>query len=247
MTDQLIDALQLKHSPLAILLSDELPADATQLKEGRWGCVAGMLLAAARGKTVAFDRGTYGCPGGGMGLGYAGAYEGFPIECLLSTGGQVETAEGRTYDLGEGERFLASPELARRWAESLPVVDTTGYVVAKPLAALTPGEVPTLVWLLVNPDQLSALVYLCSFQRGTIENVTAPWGAACQSILFALDEARRDPPRGVIGFFDISQRHRIDRELLSFTVPYQLFQELESSVARSFLGMPPWQKLRERA
>jgi len=56
----------------------------------------------------------------------------------------------------------------------------------------------------------------------------------------------RETPRGVIGFFDISQRGRIDRELLSFTMPYALYLEMESSVDDSFLRTAPWQKLRER-
>jgi hypothetical protein len=36
-------------------------------------------------------------------------------------------------------------------------------------------------------------------------------------VLFAYSEAKRERPRGVVGFFDIAQSMRVDRELLSFT------------------------------
>jgi len=74
----------------------------------------------------------------------------------------------------------------------------------------------------------------------------SPWGAAGQSIMFAHAEAASENPRGVIGFFDISQRGKIAKELLSYTVPYSMHLEMESSVDDSFLGTTIWQKLRER-
>jgi hypothetical protein len=100
--------------------------------------------------------------------------------------------------------------------------------------------------MLANPDQLSALVTLAGFRRGVIDSSVSSWGAACQSVLFALAEAERELPRGVIGFFDISQRGKIDRELLSYTMPFSLFEEMESSVEASFLSTPLWEKLKER-
>lgn len=98
MNYRLLDALHLKYRPMAILLSDVKPVPAQQFKEGCMGCVAAMLLAAARGRTVVFDRKTFGCPGGGVGLGFGNAYAGFPIDRLLSTGGQA-LGNGQTWDM----------------------------------------------------------------------------------------------------------------------------------------------------
>ena len=247
MPTALADALALAHRPLAIVLTDICPDDALRFKEHAWGCVGAMMLAAARGRTVAFDRQTFGCPGGGVGLGFGDTYEGFPIECLLSTGGKHPAAGGREVDFGEGERFVDSPDTARRWIADLPLRQVpTDYVVLRPLDELADGEEPALVWMLVNPDQLSALTFLAGFRRGAVENVTAPWGAACQSILFALAECERERPRGVIGFFDLSQRHRLDRDLLSFTAPWALFQEMDAAVGESFLATDTWATLRGR-
>jgi uncharacterized protein (DUF169 family) len=149
--------------------------------------------------------------------------------------------------MGEGERFFESPEAAARWAEALPYREVpTEFIVCKPLDQVGEGESVSLVLMFVNPDQLSALVTLFGFRRGAINATVSPWGAACQSILFAHAEAKRENPRGVIGFFDISQRGRIDRELLSFTIPYRMYLEMESSIDDSFLCTAAWQKLRDR-
>jgi uncharacterized protein (DUF169 family) len=249
MQSQLADALGLKHPPIAILLTDTRPEGAIQFKPGRMGCVAAMLLTAAGGRPVFFDRQTFGCPGGGAGLGFGDCYAqmGFPIERLLSTGGVAELGSGRSLDMGKGERFHRSPEVTRRWLSAFPFRQIpTAYVVAQRLADTSPDEPVALVHWYVNPDQLAALATLAGFERGTVETAIAPWGAACQSIAYAYAEAERSRPRGVIGLFDISKRHQVERELLSFTAPYALHREMEAAVADSFLGTEVWQKLRER-
>lgn len=247
MRSRVAEALALKHGPVAVVLTDAKPERATQFKKGSWGCAAAMLRAAAKGRTTVFDRKTSGCPGGGTGLGFGNCYTGFPIERLLSTGGEAQLPGGGAFDMGEGERFFERPELAARWARALPYRDVpTEFIVFKPIDQVTEGESVSLVLMFVNPDQLSALVTLAGFRRGAIDATVSPWGAACQSILFAYAEAESDNPRGVIGFFDISQRGKIAKELLSYTVPYRMFLEMEASVDGSFLRTSAWQKLRER-
>ena len=249
MRSRLADVLGLKHAPVAILLTDEPPEGATQFKPGRMGCVAAMLLAAAKGRVVFFDRKTFGCPGGGAGLGFGDCYAkmGFPIERLLSTGGVATLANGQSYDMGEGERFHRTPEITRRWLAEFPFHEiSTSYLVAKPLADTAADEPIALVHWHVNPDQLAALVTLTGFEHGAVETATAPWGAACQAIAYAYAEAKRQRPRGVIGLFDISKRHQVDREILSFTAPYALHCEMEAAVPDSFLATVAWHKLRER-
>ena len=247
MHSRIAEVLGVKQSPVAILLTNTKPEHATQFKEGRRGCVADMLCAAAKGRTAVFDRKTSGCPGGGTGLGFGNCYVGVPIDQLLSTGGKAELPNGQTFDMGEGERFFESPEVASRWMNDLPYREVpTEFIVCKPLDQVAEGEEVSLVMMFVNPDQLSALVTLAGFRRGAVNATTSPWGAACQSILFSFAEAESDNPRGVIGFFDISQRSKIAKELLSFTMPISMYREMEASFDNSFLNMPLWQKLRER-
>lgn len=241
------EALGLQQSPIAIVLTNTKPEAAIQFKEGQRGCVAAMLTAAAKGRIGVVDRKTYGCPGGGTGVGFGNCYVGFPINQLLSTGGQAELPNGGTFDMDEGERFFESPELTSRWMNDLPYRDVpTEFIVFKPLDQVEEGEEVSLVMMFVNPDQLSALVTLAGFNRGAVNATTSPWGAACQSIMFAYEEAESDNPRGVIGFFDISQRGKIAKELLSFTMPFSMYKAMEVSVDNSFLATHTWQKLRER-
>lgn len=247
MKSTLLDSLKLKHPPVAVILTNEKPAEGIQFKEGRFGCVGSMLLQASAGKTTIFDRRTFGCPGGGVGLGFGDCYTGFPIEQLLSTGGTAKLANGQTMEMGEGERFFDSPATTRKWVDTMPMRSIpTEYVVFRPLAEVDSPPENALVVLFVNPDQLSACITLVGYRRGSVENAIAPWGAGCQAVLFALAEAEREQPRGVIGFFDISQRHRIDRDILTFTVPWSLFTEMEANAADSFLRTEAWQKLRAR-
>jgi len=247
MNSRIAQAIGLKQSPVAVLLTDTKPEGAAQFKEGSRGCVASMMRPAAGGRTVVFDRKTFGCPGGGTGLGFGNCYTHFAIDRLLSTGGKTELPGGQVFDMGEGERFFDSPETAARWTQALPYRDVpTEFIVFKALDQVLEGEDVSLVLMLVNPDQLSALVTLAGFHRGGFNNTVAPWGAACQSIFFAFEEAESDNPRGVLGFFDISQRGKIAKELLSYTMPYSLYLEMESGVDESFLRQDIWKKLRDR-
>ena len=251
MNSQLIDALKLKMQPVAVILTDEKPSEGLHFKEGSmFGCVASMLVAASRKNRIAyFDRKTFGCPGGGTGLGFGNRYENFPIDCLLSTGNKEIAAQMGSAGsiMEEGERFYRNPEVVRKWVESLPMTDVpTEYVVFKPWDQITDQDKPEMIIFFTNADQLSAMVTLADYNRGTNQSVTAPFGAACQSILFGYAEAKKENTRGIIGFFDISQRELLDREILTFTIPYRLYQEMEASVKGSLLETNFWHKLQER-
>jgi uncharacterized protein (DUF169 family) len=251
MESKLIRALRLASSPVAVILTDRRPEHALQFKEHAFGCVASSLLAVARGRTAVFDRRTFGCPGGGTGLGFGDQYQqcAFAIEELLSTGGREAGARlQRRSRMADGERFFKSPQQVRAWLGTLPFTEVPStYVVMTPIEQTPEDEKPTLVMFLVNPDQLSALVVLSDYQHGSGDSVGARFGGACQSILFGYAEAQRAHPRGIIGFFDIAQRMHVDRELLSFTVPFAMYLEMEASVEGSFLEMEDWQQLRARA
>jgi uncharacterized protein (DUF169 family) len=251
MNSQLLKALKLRMQPVAIILTDDKPEDGLHFKEGSMsGCVAVFLVTASKKSRMAyFDRKTFGCPGGGTGLGFGDRYGEFPIDCLLSKGNKEMAAQMGSGGsvMAEGERFYKTPELARRWVDSLSMTDVpTEYVVFKPWEQLTEQDKPELIVFFANADQLSALVVMADYNRGTNQSVTAPFGAACQSILFGYAEAKKENPRGVIGFFDISKRSVVDREILTFTVPFRMFQEMEASVEGSFLETHAWKKLQER-
>ncbi|MRR15293.1 MAG: hypothetical protein EG826_02425 [Deltaproteobacteria bacterium] len=269
MKSQIAEAIRLKYQPVALLWSDEKPEGAMQFSEGKWGCVMWLAISAAKGKAAAADRKTFGCVGGGVGLGFGNQYQSFPggeegFCHFLSVGnaarpGGAEMAEKiKPYMTREsfdhflhGERYIKSPELVHRFLEALPMTSVPcRYVVFKPLSDVDPAkEKPQAVIFFVNPDQLSALVVLANYGRGDNENVTIPYAAGCQTIgIYPYREAAQAKPRAVVGLTDLSARVYARKQLgnpnfMTFAVPLALFEEMEQNVPGSFLTRPTWQSL----
>jgi len=265
MESKIAKALKMELNPVAIIWSNEKPDNALQFKEGKWGCVMWWFASAAKGKTAVFDRKTYGCWGGGVGLGFGNQYVNFPggIECFyyfLSKGnkewkrGKIITEKIKPYvrekfvdDFYEGERYLKTPEQVKKFVENMPIIDIPfDYVIFKPLKDVNiDKENPVIIVFPVTPHQLSALVILANYGRESFENVIIPWAAGCQTIgIFAYKEAKSTPQRAVIGLTDISARKNVRKQLgdnlLTFAVPFEMFLEMEENVERSFLQRPTW-------
>ena len=69
----------------------------------------------------------------------------------------------------------------------------------------------------------------------------------CLSIDFTgLSANRKWDATWRFGFFDISQRAGIPKKLLSFTVPFAMFQELETAAPEGCLTTPVWENLAKR-
>lgn len=243
MRSEIAKRLKLRYSPVAVLFTDEKPVGAVEFAEEKWGCVAAMLTAAAKGKTAVFSRKTFGCGGGGVGLGFGNQYLDFPggIDYFLSTG------RGEGYR--EGEAYKKTPELAKSFVDDLPITDIPyEYVVFKPLDEIdTDKQEPKIVVFYANPDQLSALVVLANYGRPGGNTVVIPFASGCQSTcLLPWDEAQKESPRAIVGMTDITARPMIDADLLSFSVPFRMFLEMEENVPGSFLDKHDWQKVAAR-
>lgn len=235
--------LKLRYRPVALLFADEKPEGALEFKEGRWGCVVAMFTAAARGKTAVFSKETCGCGGGKIGLGFTDDYGHVPggIEHFLSTG------RGEGYPEGEG--YVKTPEIAHDFVENLPrTCIPAKYVVVRPLDEVNiEQEQPQLVVFFCEPDQLSALIVLANYGRPGGENVIIPFGAGCHTVcLIPYAQSKNELPKAVVGVTDISARPMVDPNVLSFTVPFVMFQEMEANVPGSFLEKEAWKKVRAR-
>ncbi|MGI5824008.1 MAG: DUF169 domain-containing protein [Bacillota bacterium] len=252
MKSKLFEMLNCEYEPVAVFFTDERPDNALQFKEGKRGCVASMLIAAAsKGKAAVFDEKTYGCPGGGVGICFGDTFSAnnHPTERLLSTGFLDLPPEKRSMPahVHYGERFYASPELVKKWKSDMPYVNSgRKYVVFKPFSVVAEEEKPDLIFMFVNPDQLSAMVITAGYNRGTAVNITAPFAAACQSILFAYQEIQKESPKAVLGFFDISQRSQIPKEYLSLTFPYAMLLEMEQGVGEGCMTTEVWKNIAGR-
>ncbi|MEW6447511.1 MAG: DUF169 domain-containing protein [Bacillota bacterium] len=262
MESKIAAALNVRFGPVALLWSDKKPAGAMQFKEGKWGCVMWLFANAASGRTAVFDRNTFGCLGGGTGLGFGNQYlnwwGGVDAFCrFLSTGmaetgltrEMIQTSRGEEYveNLLHGERYIKSPELVKKFVELMPITDIPAkYVVFKPLREVASDkETPVVVIFLANPDQLAALTVLANYTRESNESVIIPFCAGCQALgIFPYREAKSDNPRAVIGLVDLSARKNVRKQLgkdvMTFAVPHKMFQEMEENVEESFLGKEEW-------
>ena len=49
-----------------------------------------------------------------------------------------------------------------------------------------------------------------------------------------------------MGLIDISARKHLEKDLLSFSVPFKMFLEMEDNVEESFLYRDEWQEIKKR-
>jgi len=243
MQSRIADELKLRLQPVAVIFTDTKPEGALEFKEGARGCVISLFGAAARGRTAAINRKTVGCAGGVVGLGFGCAWDKMPggIEYFLSTG------RGEGYPEGEG--YKKTPEVALEAVNRFPITDIPfEYVVFKPLDEVDTAEAkPVVVSLLATPDQLSALVVLANYARPTNDNVMLPFAAGCSQVcLIPYQESLKPEPKAVIGLTDVTVRPLVDPEVLSFTVPFDMFIQMEQDIPGSFLEKHAWKKVSER-
>lgn len=237
MDSKLREALHLKTQPVAVLKAQAAPQGAMHFKPGTTGaCMIGMLEAASKGRTAAFREDTTGCNGARTGLGFAPMNKAFIVP-FLSTGTEEMP----------GEFYKQSPALAEAYVDSIPSSAPEAYLLLKPLDQVAEDETPVSVLFLVNADQLSGLITLANYDRPTGDNVQVKFGSGCsQSVLLAMCENDGGGDKCIVGITDPSGRLHLDKNLLSFAIPWRRFLEMENNVEESFLTKPAWRQLRER-
>ena len=201
-------------------------------------CVIGALAGVRKGRSLCFDVNSVGCPGGKRYLGFAGQI--MPdFEYFLSCG-----IEGKL----EGERYKKSPELVKETMKTWPVMKAPArYIVFKRWDMLEESDSPAVVIFFAEPDVLSGLFTLASFDEVESNMVIAPFGSGCSSIVqYPYLETASDHPRGVIGLFDVSARPFVPQNTLTFSAPMTKFARMVDNMEESFLITPSWAKVQKR-
>lgn len=224
--------------PLAWFYADSACGAEPAPKSNGWSCVIGRLAQVRAGKSIAFDGDSLGCAGGKRFLGFPHTLRPH-FEHFLSCGipGQVE-----------GERYLRTPEMVRRWMEAVPLFKRQErYIVFKRWDRLEEGDQPEAVVFFGHGDVLSGLFTLAVFGAELGDGVRAPFAAGCGSIvgLPAL-EGRSAAPKAVLGMFDPSARPCVREDELSFAVPWVKFQAMAADMDRSFLVTDTWKTVGRR-
>ncbi len=266
---RIAEAIRLKHAPVALHWSDDKPENAVQFEKGGWGCVMFLVVAAAKGKTGALDRDTCGCIGGAVGMGFGNRYLDFPggVDCFnhfLSSGnegwekGREEIRKLEAFSprkefmehYAHGEGYKKTPELVKDMVDRMPMVEIPKrYVIFKPMGeTASDADTPVTVTFLVDADQLAGLVVLANYGCSGFENVSIPFVAGCQAVgILPYREAQAKQPRATVGLIDISARvytrKALGKDMLSFTVPYAMFLEMEENVEGSFMTRSQWRNL----
>jgi len=231
--------LAMEYSPVGFYFTDKKPDRALGFQKPGEGCIMPLILAGAKGKTVAFDKNSPGRDCSAFHLGYKDwIFTG--IEYFLSHG----VLGGRNC-----ERFVKTPKLAKRYVESIRFQEKTkGAVVFKPLEKFSDSEKPEVVIFFANPDQLSALVFLLYFDAPEEEDyVVARFASGCGSIItLPLQYARQNKKKAVWGLHDISVRARLPKELMTFAMPFSLLLEMYKDIKKSFIYTERWDNLVQR-
>lgn len=111
------------------------------------------------------------------------------------------------------------------------------YLVLKTLRRIDlEHETPEVVAMLVNVNQLAALVVLANHVSNDGESVMIPRAASCHAFfLLPYHEAQQGQQRAVVGMLDPLTRELVNENTLSFSVPWQMFLEMEKNIDEGVL------------
>ncbi|KPU42580.1 hypothetical protein OXPF_38800 [Oxobacter pfennigii] len=232
--------LNLRYNPISVILADDKPEGAHDYNPAEMGgaCVINALKLVSDGKSICFNEAAKGCPGRMSGMG-------FSSEIGIPGGFEYFLSCGRGQGYPPGEKLKKTPEIAKEFHDGLPKDKVSSeYIVLKPAEA---NDDAKLVIFLANPDQLSALVTLFSYESGATDNCIVPMSSGCAS-LFKLPfaELNKDNPRGVVGLVDVTVRSVLDKDILTFTVPFDAYLKMEENSKDCFMQTHTWNKISTR-
>jgi uncharacterized protein (DUF169 family) len=233
------EKLGLEYSPVGMFFSDRRPEHAIGFKSKGNGCTVSLILASAKGKTVAFDKDTTGWDCSAFYLGYKSwIFSG--IECFLSNG---------TIFGNEGERFIKTKSQAKAFVKSFKPNNINKRVtIFKPLDSFELNETPEIVIFFANADQLSGLVHLLHYKSPDIDDlIVTRFMSGCGSIVtLPMKYKNEGKVKAVWGMHDISVRLRIPKDLTTITMPYNLLIDIYNEIDSSFLITKNWENIINR-
>jgi len=204
-----------------------------------FSCVIGNIWRARKkGAPAFFDQERFGCLGAAFFLGY--------LKPQLET--IVHYVSTGIPNILEGECYLESPEVTRRFYETIdPRPAPARFCVFQPLSQFAAGAEPEVVIFFARAESISGLHQLATFVTNDFEAVQSPFGAGCANILtWPLKYLARGELKAVLGGWDPSDRKFLKPDEITFAVPMEMFQRMATRWQESFLTKPAWATVRKK-
>jgi hypothetical protein len=146
--------------------------------------------------------------------------------------------------LVDDEGLKVSRELMQEWIDSSqPYTKSHPHIMIGPWKHDQWDYIQAIIFL-VNPDQLSALVYGTQYHSAPEDPspMIAPFGSGCMELIPFADLSI---PQAAIGATDIAMRRHLPANILTVTVTRSMFDRLCQLDEKSFLYKPFLQTLRK--
>ena len=242
---KIADILGISLKPVAIYRQKTIPEDASVPTDH---CsIPPLLMKCARlGTKCAADKEHTFCHGALSGLGFGGMFD-REHSCWIASD-IPEEHKGELNHRGKGE--FKSPDIAKLQLDAIKDYgDGTDAIVFQELDSAMGEDRPIeVVVFLVDPTRLSALALLAGYSKSTPgPAATMPYGHACQQI-YALprSEGESDDPHAIIGMTDIYARRFVPSDILSFAVPFSLYERMDRDIDGSYFCRGKWPEMRDK-
>jgi hypothetical protein len=148
----------------------------------------------------------------------------------------------------EGERYLDSPELTRKFYDFMDPEPAPGkFCVFQPISQIEPPIRAEFTVFFARPEVISALHQLATFVTGDFEAVASPFGAGCANIVtWPIRYRAQGRLKAVLGGWDPSDRRFLKTDEITLTLPQEMFQQMLDRWEQSFLTTETWKNIRKK-
>lgn len=236
---KIAELLQIELNPVAIYREKSIP-DGSSIPSAKCSIPSLLVKCARTGQKCSADKEHVFCHGAVSGFGFGGMinreHSAWKVSYI------PEEHKGELSHGGKGE--FKSPEIATLQLDAIKDYgDGTDAIVFQTLdEAIAENKPIEVVVFLVDPTRLSALSILAGYSKPTPgPAVIMPYGHACQQV-YAIPraEGESDDPHAVVGMTDLYARRFVPADIMSFAVPYKLFQKMDSEIEESMFGREKW-------
>jgi len=241
---KLSEMIKMQNHPVAVYRERTLPEDAFVPTKGHCTIPSLLMHTVRLGGKAAADSAHSPCHGSKSGFGFGGMASRTRSSWSASTV-PVEMRENMAHK-SSGMSYFKTPDIALLQLEPIKDYgDGTDVIVFQDLDDAVKEDRPIeVVVFIVDPFRLSILQQLAAFSKTTPGPAAImPFGHACQQV-YAIPrkEGESDDPHAIIGMTDLYARRYVDKDKMSFAVPYKLYQRMEDDIDDSFMMKEKYQE-----